>query len=192
MSGDPDDLIINDLHRRCEAQNTDFWLRARELAQRLLAKKAEVGRRRVGGCWLGRPADLGASGGFWAHGRQEVHDRGCHCAAHAEVQDGDVFGSGRLHGQVLAGDRHSEPVGKELDSMGEVREQDVVPKRLQWSARVPGQPVLYDLGFGLHGQLEPPLNFILLSGHDRQFESALPTPQVHSPRLFNPFHVLHH
>ena len=87
---------------------------------------------------------------FGLDGREQVHDGRRHRAAHAEVQDRDVLGRGRLHRLVAAHHLDAEPLGEQLDVVGEVAQQDVLAELVQRPPGVARQPVLDDLGLGLH------------------------------------------
>src|SRR4030095_16461331 len=73
-----------------------------------------------------------------------------HGRTHAEVEDGEVAGGGRLHGAVAAGDLELEAGGGHLVRVGEVGEEDVLAELLGRAAGVAREPVADDLVLGLH------------------------------------------
>ena len=83
-------------------------------------------------------------------GREKVHHGGGHRTSHAEIEDRQVLGGGGLHGLVAADDIDPEPLGKQLDVLDEIAQQDELTEFLECTPGVSRQPISHDLGFVLH------------------------------------------
>ena len=68
--------------------------------------------------------------GFWMDRAEQVHDRGCGGAAHAEIDNRNASGRCAHHRAVFAVDRHAMPLREKFYVAIEIGEQDVVAKIL--------------------------------------------------------------
>jgi len=82
--------------------------------------------------------------------RQKIHNGRCRWAAHAEIDDRDIAGSGALHGFMHPNDLDTMPFREQMNVIIKVSQENIPAEILQLFAGISRQPILDNFFFALH------------------------------------------